>query len=181
MDTEFYTKGYKVIRQILPKDVVDEQYKKAIDIEKSKFIDAQVPNALSFYNSPLLKLNHDTFLPIMEKETGLKLYKTYYYWRKYLKGAILRAHSDRPACEISVTLHVGGDHWSIWLMDFDENAIKLDLKPGDALIYRGCQLSHWRGKFDGDICVQAFYHYVDMYGVNRLHKDDAINKGELRA
>ena len=37
--------------------------------------------------------------------------------------------------------------------------IKVDLKPGDMLVYRGMELEHWRKKFKGDQCVQVFLHY----------------------
>ena len=37
--------------------------------------------------------------------------------------------------------------------------IRVDLKPGDMLVYSGCDLEHWREKFKGDACVQVFLHY----------------------
>jgi hypothetical protein len=42
------------------------------------------------------------------------------------------------------------------------------LHPGDLVIYRGCDLSHWREPFDiADQTawhVQGFFHYVDKNG-----------------
>ena len=57
---------------------------------------------------------------IMEKTTGLKLLPTYSFWRMYTKYAILRKHKDRPACEISVTVHIGSDGtpWPIYMDDW---------------------------------------------------------------
>ena len=37
--------------------------------------------------------------------------------------------------------------------------VQPDLKPGDMLIYSGCELEHWREPFDGDDCAQVFLHY----------------------
>jgi len=37
--------------------------------------------------------------------------------------------------------------------------IKVDLKPGDMLVYRGNQLEHWREPFKGNDCAQVFLHY----------------------
>jgi hypothetical protein len=48
-------------------------------------------------------------LPIMKERTGLDLIPTYSYARVYEKGAILKRHKDRPSCEISTTLNLGGD------------------------------------------------------------------------
>jgi len=37
--------------------------------------------------------------------------------------------------------------------------IKINLKEGDMLIYKGCDLEHWREPFNGEVCVQTFLHY----------------------
>ena len=29
------------------------------------------------------------------------------------------------------------------------------------LVYKGCELEHWRNKFNGKDCVQVFLHYND--------------------
>ena len=34
-----------------------------------------------------------------------------------------------------------------------------NLKPGDMLIYSGCDLEHWRDPLEGELCGQAFLHY----------------------
>ena len=86
--------------------------------------------------------------PAMEKHTGLKLSEPYSYARIYKEGDILARHKDRYSCEISSTLNLGGDEWLIYL----EPDIKVDLNPGDMLMYRGCDLEHWREKFEGENC-----------------------------
>ena len=45
--------------------------------------------------------------------------------------------------------------------------------PGDALLYRGIELPHWREAFDGDRMAQVFLHYVDRDGP---HRDWAYDK-----
>jgi hypothetical protein len=32
---------------------------------------------------------------------------------------------------------------------------------GDMIIYQGCELEHWREKFEGENCGQVFLHYND--------------------
>ena len=49
--------------------------------------------------------------------TGLKLVPTYAYCRLYKNGNILRRHKDRPSCEISTTIHLGGTPWPIFMDD----------------------------------------------------------------
>ena len=112
--------------------------------------------------------------PLMEKTTGLKLYPTYTFARLYNNGDILERHKDRFSCEISTTMNLGGDDWPIYLspnenvgipdgkkitVESKAKGIKVDLKPGDMLVYSGCELEHWRNKFKGKECIQAFLHY----------------------
>ena len=101
----------------------------------------------------------------MEKVTGLKLYPAYTYARIYKKGDELKRHKDRFSCEISTTMNLGGDDWPIYLEPSGETGkkgIKVDLKPGDMLVYRGMELEHWREEFQGDNCAQVFLHYNDQ-------------------
>jgi hypothetical protein len=98
----------------------------------------------------------------MEKHTGLKLTPTYSYARIYKKGDVLERHKDRFSCEISTTLNLGGDSWPIYLEPSGKKGlkgVKIDLKPGDMLIYSGCELEHWREAFKGKDCAQVFLHY----------------------
>ena len=49
--------------------------------------------------------------------------------------------------------------WPIYLEPNGETGkkgVKVDLKPGDMLVYSGCELEHWREKFKGKECVQVF-------------------------
>ena len=119
------------------------------------FKDKMVPNTFSMYGDAvndnlLLKL-----LPVVEKETKLKLLPTYSYSRIYKKEDVLKKHKDRFSCEISTTLNLGGDPWPIFI----EPNIQIDLNQGDMLVYKGCELLHWRDKFEGENCGQVFLHY----------------------
>ena len=105
----------------------------------------------------------------MEELTKLKLLPTYSYWRMYTHGADLAKHKDRPSCEVSVTVMIGscGTKWPIF-MDKDS----IEMNPGDAVIYLGCELDHWREEFKGDWQAQCFLHYVDANGPNEKWKLD---------
>ena len=110
----------------------------------------------------------------MEKITNLKLFKAYVFWRMYQEGESLLPHLDREACEVSATICIGGDPWDLWIKSYDGSSHKITQDPGDALIYRGCDLIHWREEFEGREHAQVFIHYVDQDGPNKKHKDDAI-------
>ena len=124
--------------------------------------DEQVPNTYSHYSDMVMETLLVKVLPILEKETDLKLMPTYSYMRVYEKGSILKKHKDRYSCEVSTTLNLGGDVWPIYLKDTKEKVIEIKLEPGDMLIYSGCELEHWRDEFEGELCGQVFLHYNDM-------------------
>ena len=139
------------------------------------FNDPQVPNSYAKYSDRVMETLLVDTIKVMQKKTGLKLVPTYSYCRLYRTGNILKRHKDRPSCEISTTLNLGGDPWPI-LIDptgsdnvIDEyknihkpgapKGVEVNLKPGDMLIYSGCELEHWREPFKGKLCGQVFLHY----------------------
>jgi len=121
--------------------------------------DPSVPNTYSLYADHVGETLLMKLLPVMQKSTGLTLSPCYSYARLYKKGDVLEKHTDRPSCEISTTLHLGGDQWDIYL-----GGEAISLKVGDMLIYKGDKIEHWREKFEGEICAQVFLHYNNSDG-----------------
>ena len=140
--------------------------------------DSQIPDTYSHYADIVMETLLQKVKPIMEEKSGVKLSETYSYARIYKKGDILHRHKDRYSCEISTTMHLGGDEWSIYLepdasigevkdgkyIPSDSKGVEVKLKPGDMLMYRGCDLEHWRNAFKGNNCGQVFLHYNDSDG-----------------
>ena len=127
--------------------------------------DGQAWNSGSCYNyTPALDILCDKTQTISEiiEHTVIP---TYTYGRVYRKNSVLEKHTDRPACEISVTVHLGGDlPWSIWIQDPEGKNRCVSLNPGDAMIYLGCIAPHWRDEFYGEWYSQIFLHYVRSGG-----------------
>jgi len=144
------------------------------------FHDKQVPGSYAKYADRLMETLLLKTIPVMKAKTGLDLIPTYSYTRLYRTGNILNRHKDRPSCEISTTLCLGGDSWPIFIdptgadnviKEYEgiikpgaPKGIKVDLKPGDMLIYSGCELEHWREPFQGKLCGQVFLHYNHANG-----------------
>ena len=142
--------------------------------------DKQIPNTYSIYSDMFMDTLMMKMLPVMQQHTEMNLIPCYTYTRIYKKGDILKRHKDRPSCEISTTLHLGGDKWTIFLdptgadnvIDERKNIIKpgapkgipVDLEVGDMLVYSGCELEHWREPLKGNTCAQAFLHYNNIDG-----------------
>ena len=163
---------------LLKRDAVNYMYQNNIIAQNGlhgTWTDQQVPGSYSIYADHVMETLLMKVLPVMKEKTGLNLVPTYSYARVYQNGAELKRHKDRPSCEISTTLNLGGDPWAIYLDPTGANnvideyknihkpgapeGVKIDLNPGDMLIYSGCELEHWRKPFEGQLCGQVFLHY----------------------
>ena len=132
------------------------------------------PNAdTMFYSDPIMESLMLTKQKLMEEETNKKLLPTYSYWRMYTYGSQLKKHKDRPSCEISATVHISGksNNFPIYM---GENEIHTE--PGDAIIYKGIEIEHWRNTLDQDFQCQVFLHYVNQNGPYKDFKFDKRNK-----
>ena len=103
---------------LLKREAVEYMYSNNITYDNGMlgtWTDKQIPNTYSIYGDQVFDTLLMKVLPLMKKETGLELIPTYSYARLYKKGDILKRHKDRPSCEISTTLHLGGDPWPIFI------------------------------------------------------------------
>ena len=182
--------NYFMMKRQVARTLFDTRFISPFTTEFGVWNDSQVPNTYSHYADIAMETLLIRCLPIMEKTTKLKLNPTYSYARIYKKGDRLDRHKDRFSCEISTTLNLGGDPWSIYLepkknvgipdgkkytLTSNNKGISINLKPGDMLVYQGMILEHWREEFTGDNCAQVFLHYN-----NKKYKDDDKNMYDTR-
>jgi|TARA_R110002111_G_scaffold1334_1_gene9124 hypothetical protein len=173
------TVDYKLIKNFFSKEEVEVLQKycyNKLDLNKDYTIDPQSFSP-SWYRDPLMTALLDTKLPIVEKESNLKLFPTYAYWRYYVFGATLKKHTDRPACEISVTVCIKKyDDWPIVV-----EGTSFELEEGDAILYAGCDQEHWRpGVYKGEGMAQVFFHYVNQNGIYKNHAYDKTKENNER-
>jgi len=154
-------------------DENDIPYSKEIDGE---FTDTQAPGDFSKYGDPIMDTLLSLSLTQMQTLTAKELVPTYSYHRLYTTGTELKKHSDRPSCEISTTLCLGYDvsnvdaskypdwDWPMFIEEPNGEEIPVHMKPGDMIIYRGCELKHWREPFWGNNHAQVFLHYNEKGG-----------------
>ena len=140
------------------------------------FTDTQAPGDFSKYGDPimdaLLSLSHAK----MEELTAMELVPTYSYHRLYTTGTELKRHKDRPSCEISTTLCLGYDNsnidaskypdydWPMYVKEPSGKEVGINMKPGDMIIYRGCDIEHWREPLWANNHAQVFLHYNEKGG-----------------
>lgn len=129
--------------------------------------DSQAPNSSAVYNFlPFVRLLVNKISHVSEI-LGEEVLPTYTYARIYKKNSDLARHKDRHACEISITVNLAKDgDWPICFKRPDGSEICVELEPGDAVMYLGRTVEHWRNTLGGKQHTQLFMHYVKSYGIN---------------
>jgi hypothetical protein len=144
--------------------------------------------------APLLAL-HWGLTPTVVDLTGRDLLPSFVFFRIYFEGDVLRVHSDRPACEVSLSLTLASSDSLPWLLsvgtrqadsnrgvedDFgDEPFDSFPMNAGDALLYRGTERRH--GRLDPNPnrwSAHAFFMWVDGAGE---HRNEAFERLDLGA
>ena len=182
MNEQLLRTNHIVVRNFLSKEWAEEIY---VDFRDHGRVDSAYKDGYSgpcyFYESPV---GGQELLYYMTQKmvdhVGERLYPTYSYLRCYNKGSYLPLHDDRPACEISVSIHLGSDKpWEFIIQDPEKNSTEVILEQGDAIIYLGCVGTHGRkGKYDGDHYIQMFLHYVRSRGSMQWCMGD-LNRSKL--
>ena len=177
-------KDYIVKKKFIKKDVADlsalYSFYNFLSTSSNEGFKDQVPLSHYVYADPLIESLATLSHPKKEKITGLELLPTYTYFRLYKPGDTLKPHTDRESCEVSVTICLGWDYkgvandyrWPIYI-----EGTRVDLDIGDAAIYKGLDVEHWRDEFiayEDSWHAQAFLHYVDKNGPNAEHIWDQI-------
>lgn len=197
---EFVEKKYVYVQNLVDEgtcSTLTEALKNEVDVNGS--FDDQCPKSKFVKNSETFDKLLVELLPDIEQITGLKLLPTYSYARWYVPGEELKVHRDREACEISVTLTLGfdGSSWPIFMGNPSEqetplryedehgnvyycnDAIPISMNVGDAVVYKGCEMLHWREKYkEGNWQAQVFLHYVDANGPNKDWVNDKRISGK---
>lgn len=128
--------------------------------------DAQIPNAKAILDHEyMFETLHECLWPVVEQTVGEELMPTYAYARLYSNGDVLERHTDRPACEVSITIQLGRSHHYAWPIYMGGK--RVDLGEGDGVIYPGCDVEHWRNPCDGPdgyYSGQVFLHFVRKNG-----------------
>ena len=188
----FETNGYLALQSIIPKDICNIVREYCLLQEKvapkKEEATGQVPHSHSIYADTLMETLMSFMRPHMEKFTGYELFPTYSYFRVYRPGMELTRHTDRPSCEISTTICFGFEYNDVaedynWGMYVDPTVrhdindpefipqnnpgIMTPQQAGDCIIYKGCEIEHWRDPFaagENSYQVQGFFHYINKNG-----------------
>jgi hypothetical protein len=144
-------------------EILYNQFKTESELYAHAFThDSQCPKSQAIYDWRWFVELLVEKIPFISEKLEQPMLPTYSYARVYANGEVLAKHKDRPACEVSVTLHLGSDgtEWPIYFTKPSGEVVSAQLKPGQAVIYLGCISEHWREEFTGQHYGQLFLHYV---------------------
>lgn len=130
--------------------------------------------------------------PRVAEAVGRELLPTYAYFRAYQQGDVCRVHSDRQACEHSVSLTIAygdGLPWALSVStertveprpvvadDFGGEPVgSIAMAPGDGVLYQGTH--HRHGRLDpnpNSWSAHLFLHWVEKDGRYADHAFDRV-------
>ena len=209
--TEAYrTDGYVLLEQFFPPFVLSVFHGKLqmdLDLKGNPAFMWRTPlltkPALEVYSrqyAPMATF-HWGLTPAVAEIAGCELMPTYAYFRVYQQGDVCLVHSDREACEHSMSLTIElADNlpWALCVEnrhveqqpltaepDFGgEEFTQLPMSAGDAVMYRGVHHRHGRIEPNPNRwSAHLFLHWVDAKGPYADHAFDrvAIERAGMRA
>ena len=172
---------YKVIRNYISSEeanTLGESYKEFV-VTNGIPTEAEeiTTNAYDFYNRPEQVALLSEKVSHINELLGRKVLPAYSFVRQYGVGSFLSKHTDRPSCEVSLSIHLQGDkEWGFCIEDKEGNPVELILHPGDAVLYDAPNATHWREVYTGEFYVQTFHHYVLLGGEHEHRFFDELNQ-----
>ena len=129
--------------------------------------DDQSPRRYGAHNEPVGRFFHHQLLGAVSAIVGDPIKPSYVYLCSYLSGSDLEKHTDREQCEFTITLCLDfspePDHHTPWPLHVETQESRLTLYQalGDALLFRGRELPHYRNPLPkGRTSTSIFFHYV---------------------
>jgi len=131
--------------------------------------DEQVSRRFASHNEGVARFVHHQLANAISEVSRADLKPSYAYFVSYLNGAELQKHVDRAQCDYSITACIDAspepEDESPWPIELDTGpgTAKVFQSIGDALIYRGCSVAHWREPLPrGLTSTSLLLHYVDQ-------------------
>lgn len=128
--------------------------------------DAQVEQRHGWHNERVAQFLHNQLTDTVSRISGRPLKPTYSFASAYRGSAVLEAHLDREQCDYTLSLIVDEQapaaeaSWPLWFQT-PKGQHQVRLHPGDAVLFRGCELPHWRGSSSPDHeQINLLFHFV---------------------
>jgi len=203
VETETYkANGYVWLPRLLPVEVVHALYRRLQEdleasanplgafVSRGAVLRREALEVYAYQYPPLLGFLWG-LTPRIAEAAGADLLPTYAYFRLYQHDDVCRIHSDRLACEHSLSLTVAYANDLPWEFsvatqknealdpsikeDFDESPFgSVAMQPGDGVLYQGTHHRHGRLRPNPNAwSAHLFLHWVDRNGP---YKEQAFDR-----
>ncbi len=172
--SSFLKKGWYYLPEIItPTEALEIKYKNLFGAVRELgslqgHHDPERGRVLTCYAPPTCTYIMWRIKPVLEELVGEELLPTYWFSTTYHKGGWMNCHTDRPSCEVSVTMNICGDAaWPIKIKDLEGKNRSVVTPVGHGVAYLGTQVEHWRSPLrthDNDRFMQLFLHFVRKNG-----------------
>jgi hypothetical protein len=130
--------------------------------------DDQTAGRYIAYDEPLTRYVHAQLTRTVSDLARRVVEPSYSYLAFYQGGAVLEPHTDREACEYTLSLCIDATPdplihgaWPLHLMT-ESGPASFTLGIGDGLLFRGRSLTHWRDRLpEGYTSSSVLFHFVD--------------------
>jgi hypothetical protein len=119
------------------------------------------------YGDPVAMFLQSALAAFAGRAVQRTLLPSYTWSYRYLPGATLERHRDRPQCRWNISLCVDTDapddrvSWPLHLQE-DRGPCALPTELGEAVLYSGTDTWHWREPLDSPHAVTfSLFHYVE--------------------
>jgi hypothetical protein len=201
--------GYVPLPAFLPKQLAKAVYERAVQELNLRQPRQEFVAQGNLLTKPAIEVYSHVYPPLagflwgltpaLEACVGTRLVPTYGYFRIYQQGDVCKVHSDRHACEHSLSLMLATSHGLPWGLsvgktrqfeptavvesDFGDEAFgTVPMMQGDAVLYQGVHHRHGRLEPNPNSwSAHAFLHWVDPAGPYAGHAFDAPALANARA
>lgn len=197
---DYQADGYAWVQELWPREVAHAFMNELKRLTFDKPIPlSKVQDHVNLLNRPALEIygyQYQPLLyilwgltPIMSELTGKRLLPTYDYMRIYRQGDVCRVHSDRYACEHSLSLTLDYSDDMVWPLEVErprtdpsskvekdfglQEHSAIPMQIGDAVMYQGVHHRHGRVTPNPNRwSAHIFLHWVDRDGPYAEHAFD---------
>ena len=170
---QFEREGFTVLENLLPAEHVVELGRYFHALAAEGFLSCSADRGSLRYishNHPVANFWHDQLNERVSQLAGRRTKPSYTFASLYVAGGDLFWHTDRPPCEYTITLLLdyapldaeGRSPWALKVKGRDGIIHSLHQRVGEALIFRGRELTHGREVLpDGHRSASLLFHFVN--------------------
>ena len=163
-------RGYAVLRDLIPPVFAQglRRYYRNLVTEGFLVLGDHQAMRYNLHNEPFSFWLHRYTERFIGRAIPEPIKSSYSYVAAYLPGAILGRHTDRVQCEYTVSLSIDAisdvpapKPWPLYLELPSGKVVRVILEPGDALVFKGRELPHFRPQLrESCSSTSLLFHYV---------------------